>query len=273
MPKYESKFSVAAVKRYLQVKKASITEDINVISYTTKPRGGENEIDPRVVAYIDPSSHIAEQYRSIRTNIISLSPDNPICSFCVTSSLRGEGKTITAANLAATFARDLEKKTILIDADMRKPNIHKVFNLSRGPGLSEILNGKVEVSSLLDRAMISNLSIITAGSLPKNPTELLSSSRMENLLKQLREQFEWILFDISPILAVTDPGVLGKRLDGTLLVVRAGKTQAVDVERAYSLLLEANANPLGSIMTGLVTYIPYYLYRYRYIYSQSYYGT
>jgi len=114
--------------------------------------------------------------------------------------------------------------------------------------------------------------MIPAGNLPKNPTELLSSSRMENLIRTLRDQFEWMIFDVSPILAVTDPGVLGKQLDGSLLVVRAGKTQAVDVERAYSLLMEANSTPLGSIMTGLITYIPYYLYRYRYIYSQSYYG-
>ena len=273
MPEDKAKFNLKAVKDYLQSKKDEVLTDVSVGSYVTKPRESESAVDPRVVVWADPKSHITEQYRSLRTNIISLSPESPVQAFLITSSLRGEGKTISSANLAMVFAQDTEKKTILIDADLRKPNLHRVFGIPREPGLAEILSERASLQDFIAKPMVDNLYVIPAGRAPANPAELLNSSRMQKLIAELRGQFNWMIFDIAPILAVTDAGVLGSLLDGSLMVVRAGKTQAVDVERAYSLLIENKAKPIGSIMTAVVTYIPYYLYRYRYIYSRHYYGT
>jgi len=273
MPEEKNRFTLAKLRQYLQAKKAEVLTDVSITSYVTRPRGGDSSVDPRVVVWADPKSHISEQFRSLRTNIMSLSPEKPIRAFLVTSSLRGEGKTVTSANLAMVFSQDVEQKTILIDSDLRKPNIHRVFGVPREPGLSEILTGKVSLEHFTAKPRVDNLYIIPAGHAPANPSELLNSSQMQKLIADLRCQFQWMIFDIAPILAVTDAGVLGRHLDGSLMVVRAGRTQAVDVERAYSLLIENRANPVGSIMTAVVTYIPYYLYRYRYIYSRHYYGT
>ncbi len=261
------------VREYLQEKKSGIVEEISSLTYVTKPRMPGVGLDPRVVSRSDPQSHIAEQYRSIRTNLSSLFPEPKPRAFLFTSALRGEGKSVTSANLGAVFADEMDKKVVLVDADMRKPSQHKIVGMEKSPGLSEILSGRAELDEVLDRVKFGNLHVILSGEPPAKPSELLGSERMENLLCRLKETFDYIIFDIAPILAVTDAGVLGKFLDGSILVVRAGKTQAVDVERAYSLLLEANANPIGSILTGVVTYIPYYLYRYRYMYSHNYYTT
>ena len=267
------KLSPKKLREYFRDKKNTLLDEISVISYVTKPYLEGEGVDPRIVTLNDPKSHISEQYRSIRTNITSLSPENPVRSFLITSSLRGEGKTITATNLAMAFSQEVEKKTILIDADLRKPNIHRFFNLRKEPGLSDILSGKEEVDRFVEKPAVKNLYVIPAGQSPANPSELVGSSRMRDLIQRLKAEFEWIIFDMAPILAVTDAGVLGNILDGSIIVVKAGRTQAVDVERAYSLLLEANAKPLASILTGVITYIPYYLYRYRYIYSHQYYTT
>jgi len=264
--------NINKVRGYLEGKKNSILEEISVLSYVTKPKLAGDQVDPRVVAYSDPNSHITEQYRALRTNIISLSPENPVRTFLVTSALRGEGKTISACNLGLIFSKEMEKKVILIDGDMRKSSIHRIFGLNKSPGLSEILSGQAIEDDFFHRPTVENLYVIPSGAPPANPAELLGSVKMKELVVKLRENFDWIIFDVAPILAVTDAGVLGKLLDGSIMVVKAGKTQAVDVERAYSLLLEANANPIGSILTSVVTYIPYYLYRYRYMYSTHYHG-
>ncbi len=267
------KMSLGKIRQYLRDKKNTILDEMSVISYVTKPYIEGEGVDPRVITLNDPKSHISEQYRSIRTNINSLSPENPIRTFVITSSLRGEGKTVTAANLAMAFSQEVEKKTILIDADLRKPNIHRLYNMRKDPGLSDVLSGNMEVDRFLEKPAIENLYIIPAGRSPANPSELVGSARMKELIERLKEEFRWVIFDTAPILAVTDAGVLGNLVDGTLMIVKAGRTQAVDVERSYSLLLEANANPMASILTSVITYIPYYLYRYRYIYSHQYYST
>ena len=266
------KLSVRKIRDYFRDKKSNILEEISVITYVTKPHRVEKGVDPRIVTVADPRSHIAEQYRSIRTNISSLYPENPIKTFLITSSLRGEGKTVTAANLATAFSQQVGKKTIVVDADLRKPNLHHVFNLDREPGLSDILAGNIDADHFLQKPAVGNLYVIPSGKTPANPAELVGSARMKELIARLRQKFDMVIFDMAPILAVTDAGVLGQMIDGSIMVVRAGRTQAVDVERAYSMLLEANAKPIASLLTSVVTYIPYYLYRYRYIYSQQYYN-
>ncbi len=267
------KLSAKKIREYFRTRKDNLLEEISVISYVTKPNRVEEGVDPRVVTLADPKSHISEQYRSIRTNIASLYPENPIRAFLFTSSLRGEGKSVTAANLATAFSQEVGKKTIVVDADLRKPNLHHIFNLEREPGLSDILSQGMEVDRFIEKPAVGDLYVIPAGKTPANPAELIGSGRMKELIARLKNDFDWVIFDMAPILAVTDAGILGSMVDGSIIVVRAGRTQAVDVERAYSMLLEANAKPMASLLTSVVTYIPYYLYRYRYIYSHQYYNT
>jgi len=261
------KLTFGRLKSFILEKQRSLKEEISAQTYIADTKGTEEGIDSRLVAFTDPTSHVAEQYRSLRTNLCSLSPDNPLQAILVTSSLRSEGKTISACNLSFSLAQDREKRVILVDGDMRKASIHKLFNISKEPGFSDVLSRGYSIDRFIDKPICGNLYVVPAGKAPANPSELLTSSRMKSLLADLRSKFDWIIFDIPPIIAVTDASVLGAQLDGTLLVVRAGRTQAVDVERAYSLLKEAHARPVGAILTNVVTYIPYYLYRYRYIYA------
>jgi succinoglycan biosynthesis transport protein ExoP len=270
-------FDLGKIKNFFLQKQKSLKEEITTQSYVADADPTDEGIDSRIVVYSDPTSHVAEQYRTIRTNLLALSPDKPLQAIQITSSLRSEGKTITSCNMAFALAQATEKKTLLVDADMRKAAIHKLLNFPKEPGLTEILTKDFDVDHFIQRPVAGGLYVIPAGKAPANPSELLSSSRFRKMLVKLRTEFDHIIFDISPIIPVTDASVLGKQLDGTLLVVKASRTQAIDVERAYSLLKEAQAKPVGAILTGVVTYIPYYLYRYRYIYAHyarpyTYYG-
>jgi capsular exopolysaccharide synthesis family protein len=238
--------------------------------YILKEEKSAEGIDAKAVVYVDPKSHVAEQYRIMRTNLRSLSPDQPLHSFAITSSVRGEGKTVTCCNLALAFAQETERKVILVDADLRKPAVHKIFNVSREPGLADILVDGVDINQFLSHPLIHNLYIIPAGKHPPNPSELIVSQRFRDIILRLKEKFNYVFFDCPPILPVTDAGVLGSQLDGTILIVKAAATGALDVERALSLLKDANAKPIGAVLTQVVSYIPYYLYRYRYVYVNKY---
>ena len=260
-------FDLSKLKTFFLEKKKGLQEEITTRAYVADADPTDEGIDSRLVVFADPSSHVAEQYRTIRTNLLSLSPDSPLQAIQFTSSLHSEGKTITTANLAFALAQEHDKKTILIDSDMRKPAIHKLMNIPKEPGLSEILTKDYDFENFIQKPLAGGLYVIPAGKGPANPSELLSSTRFRKTLARLRTEFDYILFDVSPVIPVTDASVLGKLLDGTILVIRANRTQAVDVERAYSLLKEAQAKPIGAVLTCVVSYIPYYLYRYRYIYS------
>ena len=260
-------FDLNKLKAFFLEKKRGLQEEITTRTYVADADPTDEGVDSRLVVFADPSSHVAEQYRTIRTNLLSLSPDKPLQAIQFTSSLHSEGKTITCANLAFALAQESEKKTVLVDADMRKPTVHKLVNISKEPGFSEILSKDYDLEQFIQKPVAGGLYVIPAGKGPANPSELISSTRFHKTLARLRSAFDYILFDVAPIIPVTDASVLGKQLDGTVVIVRANRTQAVDVERAYSLLKDAQAKPIGTVLTCVVSYIPYYLYRYRYIYS------
>lgn len=258
------------IKTYFNEQKKKLLGEVGSTTYIVKEEKTAEGIDGRLVVYLDPKSHVAEQYRIMRTNIRSLSPDKPMRSFVITSALRGEGKTVTSCNIALSFSFESDIKVLLVDADLRKPGVHKAFGIPREPGLTDILTKGVSLETLILTPRIANLYIITAGEHITNPSEVLSSQKMKDVISTLKQRFEYIFFDCAPIIPVTDAGVLGSQVDGTILVVRAVATGALDVERAFSLLKEANANPVGAVLTNVVTYIPYYLYRYRYVYVNKY---
>jgi capsular exopolysaccharide synthesis family protein len=240
----------------------------------TNPSKGGTDFRRRLITYEDPKSPISESYRALRTNISYASADKKIKSLLVSSPQPGEGKSTTTANLAIAFAQ-LRKRTLLIDADLRKPVMHNVFDKSRGPGLSEYLVGKVEdISTIIHPTKVENLFIISAGGLPPNPSELLGSSRMSVLVDQLEQEWDMVLFDSPPIVAVTDASMISGEIDALALVVKAGQTDRAAVDRAIDTIRNVKSPLIGVILNGanpetLAGKYSYYYSYYNYYYHSN----
>jgi len=240
--------------------------------YKEKNLNEEILLKSRLVSHYDPKSAVAEAYRTLRTNIQFMSPDRPIKSLLVTSAGPSDGKSTTVINIAITFA-SLDKKTLLIDADLRKPVQHKVFEFQRGPGLTHLLIEDLQDEDVIRHTEIPNLDLITCGDIPPNPSELLASQRLKNFMERMKEKYDVILFDTPPVIAVTDATVLSQLTDALLLVVRAGSTDLRVLERSLELLRHVKANLIGAVLngvnisTGYDSY--YYYYRYYYYYSDA----
>lgn len=195
-----------------------------------------------------PKSIPAESYRALRTNIQYSSIDKKIKRILVTSSEPGEGKSTTTGNLALTFSQD-EKRVLLVDCDLRKPSIHKKFRISNNVGLSDVILD----NSKLEKAIIKRndyLDILPAGKVPPNPSELLGSKALENLLDELGKKYDVIILDTPPVHAVTDAQILSTKVDGVILVVRAERTKKESVLSAKAALDKVNANILGTVLNG-----------------------
>ena len=188
----------------------------------------------------DSKSIVSESYRTLRTNIQYSSFDKEIRSILITSAQSGEGKSIVSGNLALSFAQN-EKSVILVDCDLRKPSVHKNFKLSNLVGLSDVLVGKEELESAVQKYS-DGLSILTSGKETPNPAEMLSSKSMSQLLEVLGSKYDIVILDSSPITAVTDAQILSTKVDGTIIVVRAGVTKIEDVHDTVNTLKKVNAN-------------------------------
>lgn len=207
-----------------------------------------------------PKSITAEAYRTLRTNIQYSSFDKEVRVIVVTSSEAGEGKSTTAGNLAISFSQ-AQKKTIMIDCDLRKPSLHKKFRISNMVGLSDLLKGKESLKEAVHKYN-DYLDILTSGKVPPNPSEMLGSHSMENLLKILRDEYDMIIIDSAPLQAVTDAQILSRKADGTILVVRAEKTKRDSVIQAKELLQKVDANILGVVLNGVENIRKKYYYYY-----------
>lgn len=238
----------------------------------TEPSKGGKEFKRRLITYEDPKSPISESYRTLRTNVnYASSTDKKIRSLLISSPQPGEGKSTTTANLAIAFAQ-LRKRTLLVDADLRKPVQHNVFDLPRGPGLAEYLIGEVkELNSIIHPTKVENLSILTAGELPPNPSELLGSDSMSKLVAQLENEWEMVLFDSPPVVAVTDASTISGELDAIALVVKAGSTERSAVDRAIELIQHVNVPIAGAILNGASQESLGGKYAYYYSYYNYYY--
>jgi len=217
------------------------------------PEGGPDGDGGRTIELItstDPKSNYSECYRSIRTSLLLSGAESSLKSLIVTSPLPAEGKTATVSNLAVTLAQ-MNKKVVLIDADLRKARLHRIFKTKNLNGLTKYLTGSLEVRDLLRPTEVRNLYLINSGPLPPNPTELLGSERMAALVRTLREEFNFILFDTPPILAVSDAMVLGPVIDGVILIVWGGKTPREALMRAKENLDLLKVKSLGVIINNL----------------------
>lgn len=207
-----------------------------------------------------PRHPIAESYRRLRTNLRFSSVKEPLKVLLVTSATASEGKTTTAANLGAAVAQ-AGHSVILIDADLRKPQLHTVFKFNKGPGLTDALLSDGDASFFLRDTDVPNLQVLTCGSLPPNPAELLGSRPMQQLLEQLQTQANFVIIDAPPILAVTDAQILSEFTQGVLLVVNAKATSRALVANAVSALAQVEARLLGVVLNQMTrTPRSYYYY-------------
>jgi polysaccharide chain length determinant protein (PEP-CTERM system associated) len=226
-------------------------------------------IASNLVTHFEPKSPISEAYRTFRTNLHFARLDNPVKTILVTSSGPGEGKSTTVANLAITMAQ-MGTKTILVDSDLRRPVLHSIFSQQRAPGLTNYLAGNVPLREIIQPTPIENLSLLTCGVLPPNPSELLGSRKMKQLLEELKEKYEMILFDSPPVIAVTDAAVLSTLLDGVVLVVSSGYTSREALIRGITLLENVQSRLLGGVLNKIKVESIYGSYHYYYYYH--YYG-
>jgi protein-tyrosine kinase len=214
-----------------------------------------------LIAHNDPRSPIAEQYRTLRTNIQFSAVDETIRSIMVTSAGPGEGKSTTAANLAIVFAQQ-GKSVLMVDADLRKPTAHYTFQVDNHIGLTNVLTKQSSLRSAVSTTEIEHLSVMPSGPIPPNPAELLGSRMMEEFLKEAYEQFDLVIFDTPPVLAVTDGQILANRCDGTVLVVSSGITEVEAAAKAKDQLDSANARILGVLLNRKKASDTHYYYYY-----------
>ena len=185
-----------------------------------------------LVAGLAPKSHAAEQYRQLRTRLAHAEGANNLRTVLVTSPQKGEGKSVTSANLALTMAQELQRRVVVLEADLRKPSMQKMFGLPPGPGLTDYLSGAAELKDVMRFLPDHNLTVIHAGSTATNPAELLGSTAMRRLLDTLRTRFDRVILDTPPVLPLADVAVLAPLVDGSLMVVRAGVTPKPAIENA-----------------------------------------
>ena len=203
-----------------------------------------------LITLSQPRSASAEAYRSLRTNLMFSSVESPIQTLLVTSAAREDQKSVTLANLAVTFAQG-GNKTILVDADLRRPKQHDIWDLDNGRGLSSMMVDDNAISDPpLNATSVEGLEVIASGELPPNPADLLSGKRMDKIIVALKNRADYVLFDSPPILAATDAALLGIKLDGALLAIRAGDTRRDHTTQARNALERVHVRIVGAVLTN-----------------------
>ncbi len=203
---------------------------------------------PSLITLTDPRAPASEAYRTLRTNLIFSSLDDPLRTLVVTSPASEEGKSTALANLAVTMAQS-GKRTIIVDCDLRRPSQHTIWGAAQEPGLTTMVLENLDAPPLADVG-VENLQLLPSGPLPPNPADLLGSTRMDAIVDRLAGEADLVLFDTPPVLAVTDAALLSAKLDGVLMVIRAGSTRREDAERAKELLERLNVRIVGAVLTN-----------------------
>ncbi|MFJ8064775.1 CpsD/CapB family tyrosine-protein kinase [Psychrobacillus sp. NPDC096426] len=215
----------------------------------------------KLVTSVNTRSIVSEQFRTLRTNINFSMPDKELKTFLVTSSSPGEGKSTVAANTAVVFAQE-GKKVLLVDTDMRKPTVHYTFHLTNTLGTSNLLTRQATVEEVVKTSEIENLDIITCGPIPPNPAELLSSQTMNNVIGEMKESYDIIIFDAPPVLSVADAQILSNKCEGTILVMNTGETEKGGVIKAKEALVSSQANIIGVVLNNFQLQKDHYYYQY-----------
>lgn len=204
---------------------------------------------PNLITLTDPRSAAAEAYRTLRTNLMFSSVENPIQTLLVTSPIAGEGKSETLANLAVTFAQG-GNKTILVDADLRRSSQHQIWGVENRGLTTMMLDDAALSTPPLVETSVENLSLLPAGAEPPNPADLLSSKRMNEVIGVLKARANYVLFDSPPVLAATDAALLGIKVDGVLMVIKSGESRRDQTLSARQRLGQVNVRIVGAVLTN-----------------------
>lgn len=249
------------------VKSRESLEDITGVGLVGSiPMDKERRKQP-AIAYETDNTAIAEAFRKLRTNLQFLAVDNPPRVIVVTSSMPSEGKSTTAINLALALA-EADHRVVLIDGDMRRPTLAKYLDLVGTVGFSTVLSGAASIDEALQKTRFPGLTVLTSGSIPPNPSELLGSQAARKLLAELRSRFDYVILDSTPLLAVTDAAILAAGADGVLIMTRFGQTKREQLAHAVGSLESVGAPLLGAVFTLMPTRGSS-----SYSYNYSYYGT
>ncbi|MFZ0437782.1 MAG: polysaccharide biosynthesis tyrosine autokinase, partial [Candidatus Sulfotelmatobacter sp.] len=217
-----------------------------------------------LITQVRPQSQMAESYRALRTSLLLSNLGAPPKVIMVTSALPQEGKTTTSINCAVVLAQK-GIRVLLIDADLRRPSIHKTLGMGPRSGLSNVLTGSATLQQAITRSpTLPNLDVLPAGTPPPNPAELLASSNMRDVLQELRGQYDHIVVDTPPTLSVTDAVVLSPRADAIVLVIRSGQTTKQALRRSRDILMQVNAKVSGVLLNAVDLSSPDYYYYYEY---------
>lgn len=200
-----------------------------------------------LITLTDPRSAAAEAYRTLRTNLTFAALDKPLETLVVASAAPGDNHAEVLANLAVTMAQ-VGKRTVLVDADLRRPTLHETFNVSNDQGLTAMIVDQMLDEPPLVATGVEGLWLLPSGTLPPNPADLLGSQRMERAIEALVEQADIVLFNAPPVVAVTDAAILGAKVDGLLLVVQAGRSRWDHVEQAKTSLERINVRIVGAVL-------------------------
>ena len=219
-----------------------------------------------LINHLFPKISIAEDYRNVRTSILFSRIDSDQRVIAFTSTQPQEGKSATIANIAISFAQ-MGERVLAVDADLRKPRLHKIFQVRNAVGLSDVLTGRVDLAETVQKTPIAHFSLLPSGPHPPNPAELLNSKKMKELLSIVRESYEIILVDLPPVLAVVDPVIVAAMADMTILVLKTGKTTRKPLLRAIDQLAKAKARIAGVIFNDAEMkkgdfMTPYFQYEY-----------
>ena len=244
------------------------------------PKSGDNEkedlqsiyhqMESRLITNYSPKSSSAEAFRILRTNIIARKKNNDSLIILITSSGPKEGKSTILANLAITLAQ-MDARVIMADLDLRRPMIHNFFGFNKENGITDyLMNKSVNLKDIIKKSKIPNLDIITSGHIPPNPSELLASRRMDEGLTELKENYDYVLLDSPPVIAVTDSMVLAKKSDILAIVVRIDSADKHVIKRAKELLENINITLTGAVINGIRPHRYYSSYEYNYYYYYYY---
>lgn len=236
---------------------------LRLVAPTPLKRTSRLPISPEVITVHQPQTMIMEEFRVIKSNIENCFSEQKSVALAVTSSLKSEGKSTTAANIAVTMALS-GRKTLLVDADLRRGRVHDLFGLSQSPGLTEVINKTAPLERTLMVSGIENLTLLPRGVTSHRAYDKVGSAHMKEIITELKTKYDVVLFDTPPVLSLPDTIQLSKHLDGIVLVIQAERTQAKDVLNAQEAIIQAHANVLGYVLTNVQYYIPRSLYQYYY---------
>lgn len=209
------------------------------------------DLDPNLVVLGATESPQAEGYRRLKGNLKALAPEVTLQVMVVTSAVEGEGKTVTAANLACVFAEEEGRQVVLVDADFRNPRLHELLIVDNQHGLSDYLQGGTMLEMVLQRSRLPNLWVIPAGRAPSDPVELFDGKRAEDLVARLRRDYDYVIIDTPAISEYADAGLLGPKTDGALLVVRLNHTDRDHAKKGHDMLRQAGVKVVGCVVSDV----------------------